>query len=237
MVYQWLNNTLSRWLPQGCVLCGQNSHNLALCRQCREDLPRLRDACCHQCGLPLPAGVVSPVCGQCQQYPPAYDRVVGALAYTSPVAELVTGLKFHQRIQLARLLGELLAARVQSMGHHVQAILPVPLHPRRVTERGYNQALEIARPLARILDLPVLTDAVSRHRHTAAQSAQPPGRRQGNIRGAFALNAAPPVHRLALVDDVMTSGHTVNEVAGLLRRAGVEHIEVWCVARAWPHQH
>jgi len=151
------------------------------------------------------------------------------------VAELITGLKFQQRIPLARILGELLATRVRAVGHNCQAILPVPLHPRRIAERGFNQALEIARPLARELGLPLLTHTVYRRRHTAAQSAQAPAQRQRNVHGAFALQAIPAWHSLAVVDDVMTSGHTVNEIAGLLRRAGVKHVEVWCVARTLPH--
>jgi len=235
MVYQWLNYQLSRWFPQSCVLCGRDSSPSALCPRCRHDLPRLAGPCCRQCGLPLSAGTQSIICGQCLQQPPSYDRVISALAYASPVAELVTGLKFQQRIPLARILGELLAERVRAAGHNCQAILPVPLHPQRVRERGFNQALELARPLARELDLPLLTHEVSRRRHTAAQSAQSPQHKHRNVRGAFVLQHAPVQHRVALLDDVMTSGHTANEIAGLLRRAGVNHIEVWCVARTPPH--
>jgi ComF family protein len=188
MVYKWLNYNLSRWFPQSCVLCGQDSASSALCRRCRDDLPRLTEPCCQQCGLPLSAATQTRICGQCLQHPPHYQRVISALAYASPAAELVTALKFQQRIALARILGELLAERVRSTGHSCQAILPVPLHPRRIAERGFNQALEIARPLARSLELPLLTHAVYRRRHTAAQSAQGPDQRQRNVRGAFAVN-------------------------------------------------
>lgn len=235
MVYQWLNYNLFRWFPQCCVLCGRASSPFALCARCREDLPRVVGPCCRQCGLPLSPGTRIMICGQCLQHAPSYDRVISALVYASPVAELITGLKFQQRIPLARILGELLASRVRTVGHDCQAILPVPLHPRRIAERGFNQALEIARPLARELGLPLLTHTVYRRRHTTAQSVQTPAQRQRNVRGAFALQDIPARRRLAVVDDVMTSGHTANEIAGLLRRAGVDHVEVWCVARTLPH--
>lgn len=232
MVYQWLINNLSYWLPQACCLCGQQSSQQALCPACFQDLPRLTaESCCPQCGRPLLAPAMS--CGHCLRDPPAYDRVISGFAYAEPVSQLVSKLKFQGRIQLARLFGELLLERIASTDSAVRAILPVPLHSRRLRQRGFNQALEIARPLARGLQLPILTDAVLRQRDTQPQSNQSATHRRHNVRGAFRLQTAPPYRQLAIVDDVMTSGHTVNEIAQLLRRTGVERIEIWCVARAW----
>lgn len=237
MVYQWLFNHLSWWLPQACCLCGRDSRPYAICSACLRDLPRFSSNSCHQCGRPLSSpGPAAVSCGQCQRRPPGYDRVIAGFAYAEPVSQLVGQLKFQGRIQLARLLGELLAERVGRADSSAEAIVPVPLHPQRLRERGFNQALEIARPLSRAHKLPILRDAIYRNRHTQPQSAQAAERRRHNVRGAFSLKRVPPYRSVAIADDVMTSGHTVNEIAQLLRRAGVERIEVWCVARAWPHQ-
>lgn len=233
MVYEWIINHLSEWWPQSCLLCGQTSRRRSLCADCIQDLPRFT-ASCFRCGLPLAPVADAKLCGQCQQHAPSYDRVIAAFAYATPIAQLVTQLKFQQRLQLARLFGELLAARIEPGIALPQALLPVPLHPNRLRTRGYNQALEIARPLGRILSLPVLADSARRSRDTAPQSAQAAEQRQQNIRGAFRLNTPLHLRHVAIVDDVMTSGHTVGELAGVLRQAGVEQIEVWCVARAWP---
>lgn len=235
MVYQWLFNNLSTWFPQACCLCGQESGHQALCSACLQDLPRFAaETCCPQCARPL-SGPAIP-CGHCLQHPPAYDRTLSGFAYAEPVSRLVGKLKFQGQIQLARLLGELLVDRIARTDSTAQAILPVPLHPRRLRQRGFNQALEIARPLGRARSLPILNDTVYRHRDTEPQSSQTATHRRQNVRGAFSLRRHPPYRHLAIVDDVMTSGHTVNEIAQLLRRAGVIHIEIWCVARAWPHQ-
>ena len=236
MVYQWIKNNLLHGLPQACVLCGQSTQEHALCPGCIQDLPRLTAASCYQCGLPVESPTAARlVCGQCQLNSPAYDRVISSFAYTQPVSQLVGKLKFHGQIQLARLFGELLARQVSTRSTRAQAVLPVPLHPDRLRQRGFNQALEIARPLTRALALPMMTDCIQRQRNTGPQSEQLPGQRESNIRGAFRLVHNPAYRRIAIVDDVMTSGHTVNEIAKLLRGAGVEQIEVWCVARAWRH--
>lgn len=236
MVYQWIKNNLSQWLPQSCVLCGQDTQHHALCPACLRDLPRLGEHTCWQCGLPLDLAPAPGLCGHCQQQPPAYDRVVSAFAYAKPVSQLVSKLKFRGQIQLARLFGELLADHIGCIGSPAQAVLPVPLHPRRLRSRGFNQALEIARPLSRALSLPMLTDTVHRHRDTQPQAEQSARQRERNIRGAFVPGKPVAYQCVAIVDDVMTSGHTVSEIAKLLRQAGVGQIEVWCVARAWPHK-
>lgn len=236
MVYQWVNNVLSHWLPQACVLCGQSCQRHALCPACLGDLPRLTAPTCDQCGLSLEVtGTIPGPCGHCLQHMPAYDRVIAGFAYAQPVSQLITKLKFRGRIQLARLFGELLVQQIATANTQVQAILPVPLHPARLRQRGFNQALEIARPLARALSLPMLTNCIRRWRHTLPQSDQVASQRERNIRGAFRLTQAPAYQHVAIVDDVMTSGHTVNEIAKLLRAGGVKQIEVWCLARAWPH--
>lgn len=230
MVYQWIINNLSRNLPQACCLCGASSHPLGMCSSCQHDLPQLDPAhICARCARPTTQPAQ---CGHCLRQPPAYDRVIAGFAYAEPLSQLVSQLKFRGRLQLARLFGELLAERISGNTIRVQALLPVPLHRRRLGQRGFNQALEIARPLARACQLPILNSCVSRQRDTRPQSEQSRELRGRNVRGAFALHRQPGFDAVAIVDDVMTSGHTVNEIARLLRQSGVGWIEVWCLARA-----
>ena len=128
MVYQWIHNILSEWLPQACVLCGHGSRHHALCPDCIRDLPRFT-AACTQCGLPLDVSVRPALCGHCQQHVPAYDHVISRFAYAHPISQLVANLKFRGHLHLARLFGELMAEQILSQGTAVQALLPVPLHP------------------------------------------------------------------------------------------------------------
>lgn len=234
MVYKWLSYALSRLWPAHCYLCLQPSAYPGICPGCRADLP-VHAHGCQRCGVSLPASQADPVCPACLTDPPPFARVISALAYTTPVDQMITGLKFHNRLHYAPLLAYLLRERLGDSPLPVQAIVPVPLHARRLRERGFNQALEIARPLAAALQTPLLKNTLLRVRETAPQSLQHARDRQANVHGAFAVIRPPAVRHIALVDDVMTSGHTVAEAARCLRDAGVEKIEVWCAARANSH--
>jgi ComF family protein len=133
----------------------------------------------------------------------------------------------------ARLLGELLAGHLATLvGPRPELLLPVPLHPRRQRGRGFNQALELARPIARRLGVRLVADGCRRLRDTAAQSGLDAAARRRNVRGAFAVNTPVGGRRVALIDDVVTTGHTVTEMARVVAAAGAERVEVWCVARA-----
>jgi len=171
------------------------------------------------------------LCGQCLQRPPPFDRTVAAFAYGPPIDRLVTGLKFHGRMAYARLLGELLGERVAADGPLPERILVVPLHRARLRSRGFNQAMEIARPIARRLGLPLMARGLVRARATRAQTELQGDERRRNLRGAFAASPGLDVRDVALVDDVMTTGTTAAEAGRALKAAGVEHVRVWCVAR------
>lgn len=153
--------------------------------------------------------------------------------YAWPADHLIQKLKFNAQLHLARLLGEHLAEHV---ARHVtqppQVILPVPLHRTRLRARGFNQALELARPIARRLGIALDYRSGARVRATAAQSLLPAAQRRRNIKGAFQVTQPLAARHVAIVDDVMTTGHTVEEFASTLRKAGVEKIEVWVLARA-----
>jgi len=172
------------------------------------------------------------VCGRCGDRPP-FAATRAAYLYAPPLDRLVQELKFAGRLGHARLLGELLAAHLQAVGTPPpEMVIPVPLHPRRLRTRGYNQARELARPVARRLDVPLCAHAARRLRDTAAQSDLDAAARRRNVRGAFAVDAGVAGRRVALVDDVVTTGNTVTELARALVAAGAERVEVWCLARA-----
>jgi ComF family protein len=216
-------------LPQSCFLCGAESAG-GLCAGCEADLPYQGNAC-PCCGSAM---AVSLICGQCQKHPPAYSRSRALLRYAYPVDAMIIAGKFNQRLAQLDCLAGLVARKLplQIKGALPQAIIPVPLHPRRLRERGYNQALILARPLARSLGIALSLDACERRIHTREQSALPAAERKTNVRGAFQAKRLPPEWRhVALFDDVVTTGSTVQELARVLRRAGVETVEVWSCAR------
>ena len=206
-----------------CFLCRGAAEEL-LCPQCDADLPRLDYALCPRCALPSPGGAI---CGRCLTEKPAYDATRAALAYDFPADALVHALKFRGELALAPFLGKLLG---QSLGaDRVDCIVAVPLSPRRLRERGYNQAVEIARHLGR----PGLDVALcERTRDSRPQMELPFEERQRNVRGAFRCTRSLLGARVAVVDDVMTTGATLNELARTLKDAGAVHVSNWVVTRA-----
>ncbi len=172
-------------------------------------------------------------CGACQQRAPHFDAAQAAFRYQPPLDRLVQNLKYHRRLALARVLGNLLADHLDvGAATWPDILVPVPLHRARLRERGYNQSLEIARVVARRFDLPLATRAVERVRATRPQTTLTSDERRRNVRNVFRAREDFSSRRVAIVDDVMTSGHTVNALAKCLRRAGATNVVVWVVARA-----
>ena len=199
----------------------------------------MQTTACYQCALPLhgTTAVPSPLCGHCLKGPPSYDHTFSAFQYAHPVDHLIHVLKFNRKLAIARLLGELMAQQLTKRARSIsspppQLIIPVPLHAARLRERGYNQATELARPIARALNIPIDYQHCQRQRATAIQSDLPASERSRNVKGVFSVVKKLPAHHVAIVDDVMTTGATVAEFATTLRSAGVEKIEVWVCARA-----
>ena len=228
-------------LPPHCLLCGARGETLRdLCRACLADLALNRIAC-TRCALPLAAPAA--LCGECLQNAPAFDAAFAPYLYGHPLDLLLTKLKFGHSLAAGRVLAELWAAALRTaLGDGTiavlpNAIVPVPLHPTRLRERGYNQALELAKPLAREFGLGLAPGLLRRTRATAAQSDLDAVARRKNLRGAFEVdtNHPAPAH-VALLDDVMTTGTTLRECARTLKRAGVARVEIWALARA-PHRH
>ena len=229
----WLRAAADQLLPPRCLLCAEPGEGgLDLCAACRRSLPSNRDACRH-CALPLPPADLHPdrVCGTCQRRPPPLDAVQAAFVYAPPLDRLLPRFKFHQDLAAGRLLARLMADAFVATERPL-ALLPVPLHRGRLRRRGYDQALELARPLARRLQLPLHAGALRRIRATAAQSELDAAARRRNLRGAFQVagGVSLPAH-VALVDDVMTTGATLHAAATALRRAGVTRVDAWVCAR------
>ena len=220
--------TLGRWLlPWRCLVCRERGEGGDLCGACRAALP-VAVAACARCALPLPAP--APACRRCLRSPPPWQAAHAAFAYGFPLDRLLPRFKFHGDLAVGRVLADLWCARLPAA--RPAALVPVPLHRSRLRERGYDQALELARVLARHGGLPVRADALWRPRATARQSELAAKARRRNVAGAFALRGPPLPPHVALVDDVMTTGATLRACTQMLRAAGVKRVDVWVLARA-----
>ncbi len=231
LVYNWIQKLQVTLFPQVCRLClAPTGRGGTLCAACRSELPWLPRTCAG-CAIPLPADTQATHCPQCQKTPPYLDQCQALFSYRAPVDQWIQGMKFRQDLTAARLLGELLARQVPANSKDgPMNLLPVPLHRSRLRTRGYNQSLEIARPLARKGYL--LVPAVCRkHKATAAQSDLPARERRHNVRGAFSATRSLQGEHFLLVDDVLTTGATLNELARTLKNAGAERVEAWVIAR------
>jgi ComF family protein len=227
-VDKWLRAASLAMLVPRCLLCGERGANgRDLCANCRDSLPWNATACI-QCAIPLPH---PGTCGACLQSPPPLAATRAAFVYGFPLDRLVPRFKFHHDLAAGRLLAELMAESLAN-ADRPEALVPVPLHAARLRRRGYDQAVELSKGLARALDIPLLTDALSRTRDTAPQSELDATARQRNLKNAFAVPdpTALPGH-VVLIDDVMTTGATLHAAAKTLRKAGVSRVDAWVCAR------
>lgn len=235
-------DALAGWLlPPRCVLCsGRGQHRqLDLCGPCAADLPRAAPAC-WGCGLPAPASPdpASARCASCAADPPPYDHLFAPFDYGFPLDGLVQALKYQAAMPGARVLGTLLGRELLSLRHHddVDLLVPMPLHASRLVDRGFNQSHEIALFTADVLGLQLSGSALQRVRATPSQVGLDREARLHNVRGAFAADPRQVSgRRIALLDDVVTTGSTVAAAARALRVAGAPGVVVWAVARARPH--
>jgi len=222
-----------RGWPSLCAVC-RGWGRMRVCDACRARFARPTPRC-DRCAIDVPAGVTR--CGACALDPPPFDAALAAVPYAPPWDHLVAAFKFHEALELAAPFADLLIG-AHAATAHVSApslLLPVPLGAARMRERGYNQAWEIARRLGRRLRVPADPSLLLRVRETPHQLALAPGRRAANVRGAFALDplrvAEVRGRAVTVVDDVMTTGATLGEIARVLRQAGAARIDVWAVAR------
>lgn len=228
---QQLVRLLSKFAPAGsCLLCGADAGASVLCAPCTDDLPLPSPACCPQCGEATTHGER---CGACLKHAPHFDSTCALLSYDFPADRLIQTLKYGHQLAIADWLGERLAERLA--GSNFDIIVPMPLHPRRLRDRGFNQAVEIARPIARRLERPLEPDLLERIRATAPQAELALKDRHGNVRGAFECRADLRGRHVLLIDDVMTSGATLDECARILKLHAAERVGVAVAARALKH--
>lgn len=213
------------WFEQDCALCGARSGCEVLCEGCTSSLPGLAGSC-PRCALPIARGSI---CGTCLSDPPYFDGTLALWPYEFPCDRLVQALKYRSWLGLASFFADQLAGRDLP---HVDVIVPTPLHPTRLAQRGFNQALEIARVLARRTGLALEPRGTQRIQNTLPQTRLPYGERARNIRGAFAARVDFSGRTVAVVDDVMTTGATLNELARVLKGAGAARVHNLVVARA-----
>lgn len=216
-------------LPDQCRICGAASPGAGYCRDCAAALPR-HDRQCRACGVPV---VIDGICGRCQQDPPPVAETIAPFRYAPPVSEDIHKLKYHRSLACGRDLGTLLARDLERRLPELPDVLvPVPLHWKRQFQRGFNQSVEIAGPVSRTFGIPIDLSLVKRDLSTRPQVGLTPSQRRSNLRRAFRFAGTSVPESAAIVDDVITSGATVAEVARCLRGAGVTTIFVWALARA-----
>lgn len=222
---------LPQLLPSSCVLCAQTDRN-ALCQPCRRYYFTTRPRRCMQCAMPIPVTAGEIRCGDCLKRQPAFDATIVAADYAAPADQLVLALKFSARLPLAPLMADMLCDAMRHDAENGLAmptlLTAVPLGALRLQERGFNQSLEIARTLSRRLDMALAPHLLVRLRDTQAQAALPTGERRRNMHRAFAVPPAAIDHvrgcHVGVIDDVITTGATLNEIAVTLKRSGAQRV-------------
>jgi ComF family protein len=224
-----VESLLNCLFPPVCVLCGLGADEPGICNECESLLAWNRQAC-RRCGLPLPSGH-DKQCGPCLLRPPPWSQTISPLLYCFPVNRLVQRFKFQRDLAAGRVLAKLMLRDLA--GQTADVLVPVPLHWRRMLQRGFNQAFELATPIGKALDIPVLPAGLRRCKSGVAQSGLNAAERKKNIRGAFHWRhrQSAPKH-VVLLDDVMTTGATATECAKVLLAAGAKRVDVWTAARA-----
>ncbi|MEM1089941.1 MAG: ComF family protein [Pseudomonadota bacterium] len=237
-VYEWIDRSWAHIFPSRCAICqAQGYRGLSLCRDCLDDLP-WHAAGCRLCGDALPgitarSNIDKPaaeICGRCLREPPGFDEVTAALAFAPPVDGWVRRFKYDGTLYLGRLLSELFLLRCRPAVPDL--IVPVPLHRERLTLRGFNQSAELARPMARRLGVPLVQNLLLRGRSGVPQSTLLAADRRRAMRGVFQVRRPLDGARVALIDDVLTTGATATACARALKQAGAAEVRVWVISRA-----
>lgn len=256
LINKWLKNSqllnLSYFkqviFKHNCVLCDSNIDALegnthTVCKACLNDLPWHPKTACPQCGLASSgAGLNRTVCGSCINSPPDFDATHAVFFYQFPIDAMMQRYKYGNSLNIGHTFGQFISSKIFLEDHNknIDIIIPMPMHPQRLKERGFNQALEIAKVLAKNCKEKLDFKSAERIKLTPPQASLPLKERVKNIKGAFKVNAERlnqfQGKRVAIVDDVMTTGASLNELAKTLKKAGAVHVECWVIARTLPHK-
>lgn len=235
---QWVTSALKKAgsviYPKVCLHCNDVGHNeMDLCQRCFQNLSWVEFAC-QRCALPLPNSHSS-TCGACINRELYFDYACAPFQFDEFIRDAIYQFKFNQKLNQGKLLAQLFQQHIEGQQLEMpDLIIPVPLHKKRMQQRGYNQALEIARIVCKHIGSELDYKAVYRNRDTSVQMELPAKQRHKNVKGAFSVKGNSTILKnkhVCILDDVMTTGNTVNEVAKCLKEAGVEKVGVWCIAR------
>jgi len=225
------------FLPSRCLLCHLPSQGALLCHDCHDAVMHHRP-CCQHCGCGLNQD--QEVCGECLRHRVEFTQLHAIASYQAPFPALIKQLKYHQRLLYADLLGQLLAESVSARYtiqdlQRIDYIMPVPLHPQKQRKRGFNQAQVISQALSQHLPLTQLNNVITRNKTTTPQEGLTRPQRQRNLKNAFSIHPHNPIDLtgkyIVLIDDVVTTGATMNSLCDCLLKAHVARIDVWCICR------
>lgn len=226
-----LTRIINTLYPPTCALCGNHSRSSRdLCEGCAGDFIINRKAC-NRCALPLPYDLEGAMCGECLKSPPPQHRAWSAFVYAQPLEWMIQQLKFNNKMAFGRLLGQLAIPCLPELESMPDCIIPVPLHPKRQRQRGYNQACELVKPLAQHLCMTLDSTSCRRRKYTTAQSGLDAKERRKNIRNAFQFDNTQQYDYVIVFDDVITTGSTITELVKTIKQQGVTRVDVWSLAR------
>jgi len=215
----------------------QKNPNAKLCIACHSHLPTTKQTC-FVCGLPSTIGDIP--CGTCLKNSPPFDKTISAFHYQAPINDFITQYKYAGKLELLPLMTDYLIHAIErslSLGssintHKPDLLIPIPLHYKKRNKRGFNQSRLIANILFKHFNIPVSGNFITRTRQTQSQASLDANQRKKNLKNAFEIKQTLP-DRVAIIDDIVTTGATVSELASLALKHGAKHIEVWSLARAY----
>lgn len=240
MLFHFIKKIINSYFPQHCLLCltsVQTDH--PLCTACEKTLPWLTYYCKH-CGYYFNHEITPSVCGHCCKKSPLIDNFYGLWHYEYPTNYWIQDLKYHNRLITGKLCANYLLKKIPQWYQDdtlPEYLIPMPLHPKRLRERGYNQAIEIARPITKKLKIPLALHECIRSQYTQPQTTVPAKLRMSNVNRAFSIRPNFQSQHVAIIDDVYTTGSTVHDLCRSLRQAGIVRIDVWCCARTQKNIH
>jgi len=233
MVNNWLNIIQECILPPTCILCGDSGFNSQdICEACYSDIQK-NISCCYRCAEVFETTNIAPqLCGHCLSKTPHFNETYAPFIHQGIVRHLIAALKFQKHYKNARLLANLLSTHLDKTAETPELIIPMPLHKQRYKERGFNQSFEIAKTVSKQLKVPIDSRSCIRQRNTPHQTNLSAKQRHKNMNNAFQVIKSIDAQHVAILDDVMTTGSSANELAKVLKKSGVARVDVWVCARA-----